>query len=90
VTFDRDGKARIVISAEDPGTANWLDTVGNPKGVALMRWYFTDSYPTPAARLVSVADLRALLPADTAWVTPEERRRAVDERRAAVLKRYGH
>jgi hypothetical protein len=89
-TFDPDGKARIVIAGEDPGVANWLDTVGNPKGVALLRWYFTDSYPTPAARLVRVADLRAQLPGETAWVPPEERRRALDRRRAAVLRRYGH
>ncbi len=90
VTFDSDGRARIVISAEDPGAANWLNTVGNPKGVALLRWYFTDSYPAPAARLVSVADLRGALPAETIWVTPEERRRTVGERRSAVLRRYGH
>jgi hypothetical protein len=90
VKFDSDGKARIVIAAEDPGVANWLNTVGNPKGVALLRWYFTDLYPTPAARLVAVSDLRRLLPGDTKWVTAEERRKTVDERRAAVMKRYGH
>jgi hypothetical protein len=90
VRFDRDGKARIVIARADPGVANWLDTVGNPKGVALLRWYFTDSYPTPAARVVRIADLRAESPQETVWVTPEERRRALDDRRAAVMKRYGH
>jgi hypothetical protein len=90
VKFDRDGKARIVIAAQDPGVANWLDIVGNRKGVALLRWYFTDSYPTPAARLVPVTDLRAELPSETVWVTPDERRRVLDERRTAVLRRYGH
>jgi hypothetical protein len=90
VRFDRDGKARIVIAGLDPGVANWLDTVGNPKGVALLRWYFTDSYPAPAARVVKLADLRAELPPETVWVTPEERRQVVDARRSAVLRRYGH
>ena len=90
VRFDADGKARIVIAGEDPGVANWIDTVGNPKGVALLRWYFTDSYPTPAARLVRLADLRAELPGGTVWVTPEERRRSLDARRVAVMRRYGH
>ncbi|HEX4508238.1 MAG TPA: DUF1214 domain-containing protein [Alphaproteobacteria bacterium] len=88
--FDSDGKARIVIAGEDPGVANWLDTVGVVKGVALLRWYFTDSYPAPAARVVRVDELRGLLPAETVWVTAEERVRVVAERRAAVLRRYGH
>jgi hypothetical protein len=40
--------------------------------------------------VVALADLRAALPADTVWVTAEQRARAVAERRAVVLKRYGH
>jgi hypothetical protein len=88
--FDADGKARIVIAGEDPGVANWLDTVGVSKGVALLRWYFTDSYPEPAARVVRIGDLRAELPVDTVWVTAEERQRVVGARREAVLRRYGH
>jgi hypothetical protein len=87
---DSDGKVRIAIAGEDPGVANWLDTVGVWKGVALLRWYFTDSYPAPAARVVKVGDLRAELPDDTAWVTAEERLRTIAERREAVLRRYGH
>ena len=88
--FDSDGKARIVIAADDPGVANWLDPVNNLKGVALVRWYFTKSYPTPAARVVKARDLRTELPPDTKWVTVEERRAIVAERRDAVLRRYGH
>jgi len=88
--FDTDGKARIVIAGEDPGVANWLDTVGVSKGVALLRWYFTDRYPAPAARVVRIADLRAVLPEGTVWVTAEERRRVIGERREAVMRRYGH
>ena len=90
LSFDSDGKARIVIAAQDPELANWLDTAGISKGVALLRWYFTDSYPTPSARVVQASDLRGLLPADTVWVTQEERRLALDARREAVLRRYGH
>jgi hypothetical protein len=88
--FDSDGKARIVISGDDPGVANWLDPVGNLKGVALVRWYFTNTYPTPAARVVKTNDLRGLLPPDTKWVTEEERRATIAARRGAVLRRYGH
>jgi len=87
---DSDGKVRIVIAAEDPGIANWLDPVGNMKGVALLRWYFTDSYPTPASRVVPASRLLAELPADTALVGPEQRRAALAARRDAVLRRYGY
>jgi hypothetical protein len=90
VKFDPDGKARIVIAGEDPGVANWLDTVGVSKGVALLRWYFTDSYPAPAARVVRLDGLRTELPAETAWVTAEERAGVVAARREAVMRRYGH
>jgi len=90
VRFDGDGKARIVISAEDPGVANWLDTVGVAKGVALLRWYFTDSYPEPAARVMRLDALRGELPADTVWVSAEERARVIAERRSAIMRRYGH
>ena len=87
---DGDGKVRIVIAAEDPGVANWLDPVGNPKGVALLRWYFTDSYPTPAARVVPARLVLTELPLDTVLVTPSQRREALAARQDAVLRRYGY
>lgn len=85
-----DGKIRIVISAEDPGVANWLDTGGIRKGVALVRWYFTDRYPEPAARVVPVDRLRDELPPETVRVTPEQRQATIAARRDAVLRRFGH
>ncbi len=87
---DGDGKVRIVISARDPGVANWLDVAGNLKGVALLRWYFADAYPAPAARKVAFSDLAAALPAATVRVKPESRAQAVARRTRAVLQRYGH
>ncbi len=90
VQYDSDGKARIVITADDPGLANWLDPVGNLKGVALLRWYLTDDYPTPATRLVKRAALRHELPAGTSWVTEQERRQSLALRRKSVQRRYGH
>jgi hypothetical protein len=87
---DSDGKVRIVIAAQDPGIANWLDPVGNMKGVALLRWYFTDSYPTPASRVVRAREVLAELPGDTALVGSEIRRTALVARRDAVLRRYGY
>lgn len=90
VKFDKDGKARIVIAAEDPGVANWLDPVGILKGVALLRWYLSDDYPTPKTKLVKPEDLYAELPPETQWVSLEQRAEALAVRRHAVLRRYGH
>jgi hypothetical protein len=86
---DADGRVRIAICARDPGIANWLDTAGIPRGVALLRWYFTDTYPEPRARRMPLRDLRTALPPATAAVAPAQRAQQVAARRAAVLRRYG-
>lgn len=86
---DADGKVRIVIGAQDPGVPNWLDTVDNPRGVAMWRWYLSDRMVVPTVRKMHTADVRAALPADTPVVTVEERRRVVAARAATVRKRLG-
>ena len=84
---DKDGVLRIVVSAKDPGVANWLDTAGYPTGLIQGRWADCDATPTPTVRKVKLAEVRQLLPADTATVTPEQRDRIVRERRAALQER---
>ncbi|HLG87927.1 MAG TPA: DUF1214 domain-containing protein [Alphaproteobacteria bacterium] len=86
---DADGKFRIVISAQDPGVANWLDTAGIMRGVALLRWYFSDAYPAPTTRLVPFERVLSELPPETETVGSEARRDALAARRRAVLARYG-
>lgn len=55
---DEDGRFRIVISGEDPGTANWLDTEGRPYGLFAIRWLQPVETPTlPTVRVVRTADL---------------------------------
>ncbi|MFO0687897.1 MAG: DUF1214 domain-containing protein [Myxococcota bacterium] len=89
VVADPDGVVRIVLSARDPGVANWLDTAGIARGVALLRWYFTNDYPAPAARVVRFDALPSELPATTRRVSAEERRSAIAARRAILQQRYG-
>lgn len=84
---DADGVLRIVVSAQDPGVANWLDTAGHPTGLIQGRWADCDASPTPTVRKLKVAEVRAALPADTATVTPEQRDRIVRDRRAALQER---
>jgi hypothetical protein len=84
---DPDGKLRIVVSARDPGIANWMDTSGHPSGIIQGRWTGCDSQPIPEVRKVKVADVPRLLPAGTPRITPEQRQAIIRERRRALLER---
>ncbi len=85
--LDSDGKFRAVISRRDPGVPNWLDTGGYAEGVIQGRWNTCDSAPVPTARLVKLADLRSVLPADTPQVSAEERDRQLRDRRLGAQMR---
>jgi hypothetical protein len=86
--IDRDGRLRIVISAEDPGVPNWIDTAGYKSGALLGRWTECSSAPTPTVTKINLADVRKALPADTPTVTAEARDAAIRERRkGAQLRR---
>jgi hypothetical protein len=85
--LDSDGKFRAVIARRDPGVPNWLDTGGYDEGVIQGRWNTCDSAPVPTARLVKLADLRSVLPADTPQVSPAERERILRDRRLGAQMR---
>jgi len=89
VRLDADGKARMVLSVDDPGVQNWLDPVDNPTGLAQWRWYLTGAMPTPSVAKVPLADIRAHLPADTPTVTREQRAATIAARKRAVHRRFG-
>ncbi len=79
--LDDDGVFRAVVSARDPGVANWLDTAGHGRGPMIFRWLRAGSHPVPATRVVPLARGSSTnLPAGTARVTP---RSAEGHRRAA-------
>ncbi len=85
--LDSDGRCRIVVAHVDPGVPNWLDTAGELEGVLQYRWIWTRDNPVPVLRRLPVAELRAVLPADTPRVTPGERRREVHARQLHRLRR---
>jgi hypothetical protein len=84
---DKDGVLRIVVSANDPGVPNWVDTAGYPRGVVQGRWTRCASSPIPSVRKVAFTDLRSLLPADTPFVTPAQREAMIRERNSALEQR---
>lgn len=86
---DSDGRVRVVLCAEDPGVANWLDTAGHSNGPIILRCVRTKTAPTPTTRVVPVGDVLAVLPPGTAQVTQEQRAAVLTARRSAVRERFG-
>lgn len=83
-----------MISAEDPGYANWLDTTGRRRGVLLLRFDGMNGRPfdpakVPVARKLRLEELASVLPAQTARITPQERNAAIALRRRHVQHRLG-
>ena len=57
---EADGTYRIVISAQDPGVPNWLDTSGHRRGTIFWRFLLPDEQPeTPRCHVVKVSELRS-------------------------------
>ena len=71
---DTDGVLRYVIAQQDPGTPNWLDAAGNPRGGVFIRWQSPkQEVQKPKVTRVKLASLRSLLPKDHPQVTPAQR-----------------
>jgi hypothetical protein len=62
--------------------------VGVERGIALVRWYYAQGAATPAATVVKLADLPAALPAETARITPAERKAEIARRARAIARRW--
>lgn len=88
--IDNDGKYRAVLSFEDPGVANWLDSGGRQEGIIVGRAYHPEGTPTaPTLKIVKTSELRNHLPQETSYVTPEQRRSALKFRRNSLLQMFG-
>ncbi len=86
--LDPDGVFRAVVAHRDPGVANWLDTAGNRHGAMIFRWLRADGAPVPQVRAVPFGELSAALPPDSPKLDTASRRGVLDERRAAVQRRF--
>ena len=92
--LDADGAYRFVVCAEDPGVANWLDTLGRRRGVVILRYDGCsgndfDPAHVPTVEKVRVAELRDHLPPGTGTVTADERAATLAARRRHVQVRFG-
>jgi hypothetical protein len=55
-----DGSVRIVVSHRDPGTPNWIQTVGHDSGTMCFRWVRADASPTPRTRVMKYAEVSSI------------------------------
>lgn len=84
----------FVISKNDPGVYNWLDTNGLLKPFLIHRWQGipadadNDSSPWAQGKLIKLRDARMELPETTRFVTPEERQQQLAERRETFNLRF--
>ncbi|HEX4259133.1 MAG TPA: hypothetical protein VH089_28855 [Streptosporangiaceae bacterium] len=85
--LDSDGRFRAVISVEDPGVPNWLDTGGHQRGAISGRWWAASTLPEPKVTKVKLSEVRQHLPVDTPVVTAEERDARVRLRRKGAQLR---
>ena len=88
-----DGSLTFVVAARDPGAHNWLDTGGVRAGILQARWQgLPPEVSTLAAgvvdfKQVKLAELRAVLPPETCWLTPAQRAQQRAQRLAAYQRR---
>ncbi len=87
-----DGTYTYVVANSDPGVLNWLDPIGSSAGTFCIRWQKMAAGEDAAGAVKSMTvvktrDLKAVLPAETAWVTPAQRAQQLRERRADYMRR---
>ncbi|MET0659986.1 MAG: DUF1214 domain-containing protein [Steroidobacteraceae bacterium] len=86
--LDADGVFRAVISVTDPGVPNWLDPVGNSKGLICARILRPEQPPQVSLKKVKLAQLREHLPADTPKITTAQRSASLRDRMLATARRF--
>ncbi|HEY0904428.1 MAG TPA: hypothetical protein VGE14_11115 [Marmoricola sp.] len=89
---DPDGKLRYVVSEQDPGIVNWLETCGHPQGVMMLRWQrlerTLDATDGPTVEVVAFDEVRTRLPHfESNRVTPEEYTARIAARQVGIARR---
>ena len=80
-TIDSDGRVRLVVSRDDPGSPNWIDTEGRSEGLIAYRFVGARNRPVPEARVLRRSEIREALPTDHPRMEPDARRESLARRR---------
>lgn len=89
IHLDDDGFARLVLSGEDPGVPNWIDTEKRSRGLLAYRFGWAETQPIPNVQLAKYREVYDLLPEDHPVLTDDERRDRLSLRREALWNRRG-
>jgi hypothetical protein len=84
---DGDGKIRLVLSATDPGFANWLDNQGYSSGIVTFRNVMAGKIPELRTQVLPVNGLAEQL-THAKRITREERVDQLHQRFDAIRRRY--
>lgn len=85
--LNSDGGFRMVISHQDPGISNWLDTSGRTFGLISGRYYEPENLPIPTVKKVAFKELRQHLPDDMVAVSKAQRQDAIRRRMLSTIRR---
>lgn len=90
---DADGRYRWVVSHQDPGVPNWVDTTGLDHGFLTLRWTYPEQppkedWPTLQVHKLPLADVRTCLAPGTRELRAGERDQAILVRHRHVQRRY--
>lgn len=84
-----DGIIHFVISKQDPGVWNWLDTDGLNSGLIFLRWQGAKAMPETKmdSKVINVSDIKTELPS-AVYVTSKQRQEQLTLRAKAIARRY--
>ncbi|MFD6198682.1 Ig-like domain-containing protein [Mycobacteriaceae bacterium NPDC060252] len=86
-----DGSYTLVISKTDSGVANWVSTGGLNQGTIYARWQGLDAnatvQPTATAQVVTLDQLKSVLPSTTVYFTKQQRAQEIAERQSGYTLR---
>ncbi|MFL0238457.1 Ig-like domain-containing protein [Mycobacterium sp. SMC-17] len=86
-----DGSYTLVVAKTDPGVANWVSTGGLNQGTIFARWQGLDPnatvQPTLSAQVVTLDELKTVLPKTTVYVTEAQRAQQIAERQSGYTLR---
>ena len=101
LSWGRDGKSQayksedgyyyIVLSKNDPGIQNWIETSGMKKGVMALRAQSLRDLEfnfKPITEVVKLSELKSKLPSDIPSFTKEQRKEVLKMRQQHALDRY--
>jgi hypothetical protein len=86
-----DGTITLVVSAFDPGIANWIDTAGLEEGFIMLRWqrlHQSTEGPEVHSVMVKRKDLAAHIPTGIVLFSPHERAEQLRKRKDAFQLRF--